>query len=407
MVETVAAEENPAGPTSSPFPRRGITPGCTYASDLAPVMKPKLKWTTSLSGMFSHEGMQPIAGPAGKHLYVKAGGTLYKLDAETGNTLWQEAGGYLGFPTIEGNTLLITGGNWLKALDISGEKPKELWVYKTEAAFQAGEKAAGIATVTVAGDIAMFGSGRCALNKLFTDTKLYAVNWKTGKEAWVFDCQRMVVSPCAVDLARQLGYFAASAELATIAGSNPLNYVKTNGMLIALDLRNGKEEWRAQTGNSYGTCGPAVADGVVYCGGDTEVMAFNADNGQEIWRAASAYPGRFGRDGVAVVTPESVIMGTVQGGGIESHDRKTGKLLWKSAFGIEGNGLRCAARNVLYTASYFGKKLYGINIADGKTIWEIPKENFAKGGIQYGMILDGRLIYGDYTPAIYCLENEK
>lgn len=402
----------------SPFPQRGVDPRNTGRTDVAPVTDPRLAWEREVPRLNDHERLAMVAGPGGRRLHAVAGSHLIAIDSDSGEILDLLPGPFLGGPTIEATTLFVTGADWVRAYDVADVKPAERWTFSTAAPMQSPSKYSecmgGRSAATVVGDLVLVGGpGKTGCYKLFQDTRLYAIDLATGRQRWILDTGRMVCPAIAADAGLGLCFCAVSGEPIERAVKDKAGHdvirpgEKTNGALLAVGLRDGGERWRRPLGTSSTASGPAIADGVVYCAGDTEVMAFAAADGRELWRVPRTNVPRHdaGQGPVQQVVLTGDLFVIAQDRVVEAHRRGDGGLAW--SLKRDDIGSLVAARDVLYTAAYHSPLVQGIDLASGRVLWEhrLPKD--VKQSVGWLCPLDGRLVIGNYSAKIYCLENAR
>jgi len=410
MVAAAAAAE------PSPCPQRGVDSRNTGRADVAPVTEPRLLWERQVPKLNDHERLAMVAGPGGRRLYAVAGSHIVTLDATTGAVLDLLPGPFLGGPTIEGTTLFVTGSDWIKAFDVSQDRPVERWTYTTAGPMQSPSKYSeclgGRSAATVVGDLVLVGGpGKTGCYEWFKDTRLYAVDLATGRQRWTLDTGRMVCPAVAVDAELGLCFFAVSGEpterqAKDREGRDVIRPAeKDNGALLALSLADGTERWRRLLGTYSTASGPAIADGVVYCGGDTEVMAYAAADGRELWRAPRTNTPRhhamIGPIQQVVLTPELFVI--AQDRVVEAHRRSDGGLVW--SLKRDDIGSVVAARDVLYAAAYHSRLVQGVDLATGRVLWEHQLPETVKPSVGCLCPLEGRLVIGNYSAWVYCLGN--
>ena len=97
-----------------------------------------------------------------------------------------------------------------------------------------------------------------------------------------------------------------------------------NGMVYALNARNGSKLWNFTTGGSVGAS-PAVVNNVVYINSLTRLYAINAVTGKELWNTSNG-----GSDD----SSPAVVNGTVYVGGnsyaVHAFNAETGAFKWSS-----------------------------------------------------------------------------
>ncbi|MGI9229232.1 MAG: outer membrane protein assembly factor BamB [Gammaproteobacteria bacterium] len=174
-------------------------------------------------------------------------------------------------------------------------------------------------------------------------------------------------------------------KLAPIITAQRLFIVDTEGSLQALDATNGRSQWktRAKVGKTiddeeswfrgakmHVTGGPGYGENVLLIGTEEgEVIAFNANNGKEIWRTRVtseilSAPTQFA--GTAVVrTLDGKIIGL---------DGKTGRRLWIYDRTVPALTLRGTSTPVItedtVIAGFDGGKLAALELSTGRLLWE-------------------------------------
>ena len=126
-----------------------------------------------------------------------------------------------------------------------------------------------------------------------------------------------------------------------------------------------KVVWRSSVGDAdVYIFTPAVYEGAVYAAGASGTLArFDAATGKQAWRinTKEELSGGVGADG------DLVVVGTKKGA-VLAYDLK-GKLAWKTQVSSEVLMAPRAAQGVVVVRSGDGK-IYGLNVADGKSLWE-------------------------------------
>ena len=204
------------------------------------------------------EDLDPIAlygtpAVAGGTVFVPTyDGTLYALDATSGELRWQPYetdGALIGGVAASQDTIYFgSSDGQLYALDAASGEPR--WP-----AFETDEPV--WSTPVLAGDTLYVTS---------LDGRLYALEAATGVQRWFFETGAGVASPPAVNEAAGLVYVGGF-----------------DGRLRAIDLETHEERWALKAGNWFWT-EPLVADGALYAGSlDGKVYAVDAVTGAPRW----------------------------------------------------------------------------------------------------------------------------
>ena len=182
-----------------------------------------------------------------------------------------------------------------------------------------------------------------------------------------------------------------------------------DGEVIALEATNGAEKWRAKVGNEV-IAAPVVADGLVFVrSNDGRVTAFDAASGERRWfwtREVPALSVR-GNDGV-VLGPGFVFVGN-DDGTVAALSEQDGRLLWEQAVAqAEGrseldrmadiDGTPVLDGTVLYATS-FKRQTMAIDGPSGRPIW--TRDN---GGIGRLGNASDRVVAADPAGTVWALD---
>ena len=194
-------------------------PHC-YALDL---------WTGEVEWTFDGESLGEAPTVVEGLVYVCGdGGTLYALDAATGDEEWSYAIGeaFTTAPTVADGTVYVGSGDYhLYAVD--AETGDEEWSFDTEGTVAA--------TPTVADGIVYAGGG---------GQHLYAIDATSGQEQWSF---------------------ATGGWITSVTVANDTVFVSNQaGLVIAVDVASGDESWRFEDSDEPRLGGLIVVDGVLY-----------------------------------------------------------------------------------------------------------------------------------------------
>jgi len=206
-------------------------------------------------------------------------------------------------------------------------------------------------------------------------------------------------------------------SLASVAIAGGMAYLPTDdGMLNALDIKNGAVRWSARMGAASNLkqidnwdmfhSSPTVVDGRVYVGGaDGCIRAFHADSGKESWRFQT---------GRAVRATPAVVKGRVFCGSFDGKvyalKAASGKKVWEVDTRMAGapwNAVQgsCAVEDGLVVVGSRSGFLFGIDAASGQVRWRhshegswVPSSPAIQGGIAYvGQSDGGKVSAVDFT----------
>lgn len=231
------------------------------------------------------------------------GGTVYAVDAATGEEVWRyDIGASVrSTPQVVAGTVYVgASDNNLYALD--ADSGDEIWTFST------GERSnrTGVVSSPTVSNGTVFVGNRF-LRGTGPDTGVYAIDTETGTEKWSFETGATVeASPLVVNgtvvvgsqdnnvyaLDEQTGTeiwsYSTSAAVASPAYSaNTVFIGNENGKLFALDINSGENKWTFTsdgTGSVGSKSAPTVKDGSVFVGlTDGTLHSIDETDGTENW----------------------------------------------------------------------------------------------------------------------------
>jgi outer membrane protein assembly factor BamB len=294
-------------------------------------------------------------------LYVTGdAGTVYALDAESAEELWQQAelNTIESSPAVTDLVVYLGGDGALVARDAESGEVRwrvlmnggiatspvvvnaTVYVASRDGALHALNAADGTSVWEEAGEFAITSTPAIAAGVLYLprgDGVLYALSAADGSEKWRFGT----------------GSFQPLAS-AAVVGENV--YVgAADGVLYRLDTQSGTERWRFQTGGPiFG--GPAASESTVYVASDDGYLyALDAASGEEQWRFRAGSPLR---------TPPTLTGGFVFVGSLDgilyAIDTATGTERWRVPTGSYINAPPVVTGGIVYIRSADGF-LYAIS----------------------------------------------
>ncbi len=341
-------------------------------------------WTTYRGGA-ARIGVADSAGPAGSPLelwrvqtqniinsepavvggvvYIGSNdGSLYALDAATGNEHWHFTTGdaVSSSPAVADGVVYVgsADGN-LYAVDATTES--ERW---------RSTGAREDASPAVADGVVYSGSA---------NGNLYAVDAGTGATLWS--------TPLGAEASRS----PAVAEGSVYIGSG-------DSVVHAVDAATGAERWAFQA--DAGTIStPVVADGVVYeCAFEdaaNALYALDAATGAERWRFSTESGESVWVpivDGGMVYTPSS-------DGRLYALDATTGEVVWQFQTGDVVDSSATLADGVIYMLSN-DRHLYALNAASGEELWQLEVDGGADKGPS---VVDGIAYFGTQAGTVWAV----
>lgn len=181
-----------------------------------------------------------------------------------------------------------------------------------------------------------------------------------------------------------------------VAGNRVFQFARSgnNEVLLAFDLAGGKKLFEyaypapyemnpAATGHGKGPKStPTVAGGRLYALGMSGVLTcLNTETGKVVWRFDSA--GKFRQTAPTFGVAMSPIVhngrliahvGTDSDGALTAFDAGSGKVqwAWKGQGPAYSSPVLAGGGNAPQLVTFSSEKLIGVNVADGKLLWELP-----------------------------------
>lgn len=207
------------------------------------------------------------------------------------------------------------------------------------------------------------------------DGRIYKLEAASGREVWRAEIgggDELRLLPSRKPYSEGDATYDSYGSTPAIAGGT-LFVGSADKALHALDVADGHELWRAETGGIVRSS-PAVADGRVFFGSfDGTIRAVDAKSGKEIWRRATED---------AVVSSPLVHDGVVYVGGRCSElfalDAATGDVKWKRFYWFSWVESSCVlAGDTLYVGSSDDERMFALDAATGKARWTFDTDGSA------------------------------
>ena len=217
-------------------------------------------WKTQSIGNQRIDASVSTPAVSGGMLYVGtfADNRLYAFRVSDGQLMWQfQAGDYVdSSPVVVGDTVYV-GSNDYYLYAINAQTGALKWKYNCSQPFDS------VSSPVVVNNIVYVTS---------YDGNVFALNAETGQKIWNHTTSRL------------------SSIFAAPAFSNGVIYQTANKTLYALDATTGNELWNFTSAVQIQSC-PAIADGVVYIGGNDGILyALEASSGEQVWQYTIGYP---------------------------------------------------------------------------------------------------------------------
>ena len=311
----------------------------------------------------AHSEIRSSPVVAGRQLFVGAeNGNLYAIDLATHGLQWlyHARGGIGSTPAVaDGVVYFLSRDGLFHAVDAASGAP--LWSFRTqgEAVFAAhgmfgtalGEEPTPdpwdlyLSSPLVHAGKVYFGS---------SDERVYALDAKTGKPAWVYKTGGMVHSSPA------------------LSGNNVV-VGSWDGAVYALDAATGEQRWRFQTRTEQKDsillgiqASPSVDADTVYTGSrDGYFYALDAASGELKWRYDAQGSWIVG---TAAQDAQRIYVGTSDTGLLLALDKRTGKEIYRYDMKVWTFASPLRAGELLVGASMKGE-LHALDAASGRERW--------------------------------------
>ena len=323
-----------------------------------PLQEPRLAWRFDVHAAVS---ASPVV--SGHQLFIGAeNGNLYAINLQTHQLQWlfHARGGIASTPAVaNGLVVFLARDGGLHALDAASGAVA--WTFRTqgEALFAAHGmfgQPLGPEPVPDPWDLylssPLIHDGKVYVGS--SDQRVYALDLRSGKLAWVFKTGGMVHSSPAL----------AGANI--VVGS-------WDGAVYALDAASGAEKWRYQTQGEqkhsimFGIqASPSVDSDTVYIGSrDGYFYALDAASGKRKWRydARGAWV-----VGTAAIDEENVYVGTSDSGLLLALDKRSGAEKYSYPTKVWTFASPIRVGDALIGASMKGE-LVGLDAASGALRW--------------------------------------
>jgi len=292
--------------------------------------QPATKWQIKISSTWL---MPPILTDG--MLYTGSGdGTLYALNAETGEQVWSVGGfGQLEMTGAIADDRIIAGGYSKLVKALNRKTGDELWTYTTEHVIQ--------------------GSPLIIDKRVYiaTDHTVYALDLESGQLVW------------------KVPTGTEDAFMGAPAYDDGVIYTTGGKLLLALDAQTGKEIWRVKKDEIF--LGLAVANQLVYVGNwDQNFYAFDQSTGEERWSF---------KGGNIFWSAPAVDGNTVYAGNIDKHlyslNAQTGELRWSFQSAGDAVSEPLVADGVVYVSDSSHetrsgpRHLYALDATTGEQLW--------------------------------------
>lgn len=279
---------------------------------------------------------------------------VYAIDAATGQELWTFALGprvrVVPFSPTDSSPTVVGGTVYVSSMDgkvyaLDAATGSEEWAFDTGFAVYASPNVIkGTVYVTAAGDG-------------LSGAQLYALDAATGSEEWTFDLR---------DTATASPTVAGGTVYASKYDSDG------NAKLYAVDATTGEQQWVSSIGAFVRTA-PTVVNGTAYIGnlrgtaidGTGKLVALDADNGSRQW----TFDGVDDTDSSPTVSDGVVYVGS-DDGNLRAIDADTGTERWSAPTNGDVVSSPTVANGTVYVGSN-DNRLYAVDADTGTERWSV------------------------------------
>jgi outer membrane protein assembly factor BamB len=172
-----------------------------------------------------------------------------------------------------------------------------------------------------------------------------------------------------------------------VADSKRIYVASRDKNLYALDIKTGREAWRVAASDIM-TATPALhGDLVIFAAFDGKVQAVSARDGKSRW----TYDAKLGVAGDVVVAGDRVLVGS-RSYDLIALDSATGEELWKHYYWFSWIESPPVVRDgVIYTGSSDATNVYAINLSDGSLRWKtaVPGWSWQRVAVNEDLVIAG------------------
>jgi len=307
---------------------------------------------------------QPLEKPALREWQAPRPKVVWSVD--TGAPVWagleRDAGGML----FVGNEL-----GELRAINRNGEVR---WKFATGKPVRAQPRVVG-GYVYVASDSGL----------------LYKLSRNSGAEVW----RARIVddAPARIPTNQQQTRWDRYGS-SVVADKQRLYVASRDKNLYALDIKSGRELWRAAAGDLMTATPGLFGDLVIFAALDGKVSAVSARDGTLRW----TYDAKLGIAGDVVVAGNRVLVGS-RSYDLIALDANTGKELWKHYYWFSWIESPPVVRDgVIYTGSSDATGVYAIDLADGSSRWKsaVPGWSWQRTAVNNELVVAGTVGAGAF-----------
>lgn len=182
-----------------------------------------------------------------------------------------------------------------------------------------------------------------------------------------------------------------------------------DGEVVAMEAQDGQERWRASLSSEVISLPAGEGDLVAVRSGDGRVYGLSASDGERRWTVNRAVPALTLRgSGPLVVGRRAVFVG-MDNGRVLALGRDDGEPLWEEAVSVPAGRTEIERivdvdadllliENVLFAASY-GGDLVAYEAGSGRVLWQRSLASYT------GMAVDGQCLYvTDVDSVLWCLD---
>lgn len=323
--------------------------------------RPVIAWEFEADGPFSNS---PVVAD-GTVFAASGDGRIHVLELATGNERWAvDIGGHLSASPLLTSDLVIVGDEDGTVHALQADDGTPAWTATLDGAITGSPAALGDDLI-----VATMG------------THAYRLDAATGKQIWSTDVG------------------GATTRSVTVDGERA--YLGLGGELVAIDLADGAERWRATLAATGNVGTPTIAGELVYAatglGGEPEdagVAAIDAVTGEIRWHYAS--PEQAVVYTPAVVDGRAFVLG--HDGRVVAMDAATGKQLWTQDFDHELEALPSIVGETVYVVGNDGPAT-ALDAATGEERWSVDIK-----GIPFApAVADGYLLVGTDIGHLYAI----
>jgi outer membrane protein assembly factor BamB len=177
---------------------------------------------------------------------------------------------------------------------------------------------------------------------------------------------------------------------------NNIVYISDDsGVLHAVNMNDGKELWRFQTGGVIESPAVVLSNAVYFGSGDGNLYVLDSKKGRLLWTFKTREP----ISSSPLVERNTVYFGDMAGNFYSLNTTKQGKIKWKLRLNASIETTPVLFDSVIYIGSWDGS-LYAMDESSGKILGKLQTKGKITSSI---LVINGSILFGSYDGYVYSI----